>query len=188
MISTGLSSIIDNNYFAKLAERGSTGSKGMALRCGVVDPSYRGEWFVGITNTNNVPIVICKEKAKDFFNETYSKYREYVFYPYEKAIAQAIVLPMCPVGIAEINEEELNGDVTERGAGKLGSSGKYSALFSKDSPFPNLIAPQKSVCPHPFLSFQLQFLNTKKAFPRLHEDPLARGFNHLPGKGAAVIL
>lgn len=124
MISTGLSSIIDNNYFAKLAERGSTGSKGMALRCGVVDPSYRGEWFVGITNTNNVPIVICKEKAKDFFNETYSKYREYVFYPYEKAIAQAIVLPMCPVGIAEINEEELNGDVTERGAGKLGSSGK----------------------------------------------------------------
>lgn len=124
MISTGLSSIIDNNYFVKLAERGSTGSKGMALRCGVVDPSYRGEWFVGITNTNNLPIVICKEKAKDFFNETYSKYREYVFYPYEKAIAQAIVLPMCPVGITEINEEELNSDVTERGAGKLGSSGK----------------------------------------------------------------
>ena len=51
MIPTGIASACDTDYCFVLKERGSTGTKGMAQRCGIIDSGYRSEWFVPITNT-----------------------------------------------------------------------------------------------------------------------------------------
>jgi dUTPase len=45
-------------------------------------------------------------------------------YPYSKAIAQALVVPVPKVEIEEISYEELQNIKSERGLGALGSSGK----------------------------------------------------------------
>ena len=49
-IPTGIKTEFDSNYVGILKERGSTGSKGLAVRSGVIDSSYRGEWFMVIEN------------------------------------------------------------------------------------------------------------------------------------------
>ena len=47
-----------------------------------------------------------------------------IIYPYTKAICQALLLPVPKVEIEEISLEELKAIPSERGEGKLGSSGK----------------------------------------------------------------
>lgn len=127
MIPTGIASVIDKNYGVIIKERGSTGSKGLSVRCGVIDSNYRGEWFIAINNTQNKPIVICK---KDYKSDLLKLLKQNnlddccVIYPYEKAIAQAIIIPNIVTDFKEISEKELNENITERGKGKLGSSGK----------------------------------------------------------------
>lgn len=127
MIPTGIASVIDKNYGVIIKERGSTGSKGLSVRCGVIDSNYRGEWFIAINNTQNKPIVICK---KDYESDLLELLKQNnledccVIYPYEKAIAQAIIIPNIVTDFEEINKNELNENTTERGKGKLGSSGK----------------------------------------------------------------
>ena len=46
LIPTGIASSCEPKYGFLLRERGSTGSKGIALRCGVIDSGYRNEWFI----------------------------------------------------------------------------------------------------------------------------------------------
>ena len=105
----------------------------MAVRMGVIDSGYRGEIIIGINNTGNKTVVISKdiEKTKQVIKDTlgfaYSEElieRTYIFYPYEKAIAQLILIPIPQVQTEEISYEELLQMESERGAGKLGSSGK----------------------------------------------------------------
>lgn len=130
IIPTGIASACDTDYCFVLHERSSTGTKGMAQRCGIIDSGYRGEWGVSITNTNDVPIVICKKESITDFNDFASillfSYGEanYILYPYEKAICQALVLPVPEVEIEEYTYEELKAIPSERGTGRLGSSGK----------------------------------------------------------------
>lgn len=130
IIPTGIASACDTDYCFVLHERSSTGTKGMAQRCGIIDSGYRGEWGVPITNTNDVPIVICKKESITDFNDFASillfSYEEanYILYPYEKAICQALVLPVPEVEIEEYTYEELKAIPSERGTGRLGSSGK----------------------------------------------------------------
>ena len=107
----------DSDYCIILKERGSTGSKGLGLRCGVIDSGYRGEWFVALTNHNDVSYHILKENSKT--NPEDGK-----IYPYEKGIAQALVIPVPVVNTEEITYEELKNIASERGTGKLGSSNK----------------------------------------------------------------
>ena len=97
MIPIGLATEIIPGVVGIIKERGSTGSKGLAVRCGVIDSGYRGEWFIGIVNVG----------------------REDVYYPIEKAIAQVVFVKY------ESPEWEL-GELgeSERGEGKLGSSEK----------------------------------------------------------------
>ena len=45
-------------------------------------------------------------------------------YPYNKAIAQALLIPVPVAEIEEIDYETLSQISSERGMGKLGSSGK----------------------------------------------------------------
>lgn len=119
LIPTGLATAFSPDYVMLLRERGSTGAKGMALRSGVVDSGYRGEIFVGITNTNDFPIVVLKNME----DKSWEKHH-YIIYPYEKAIAQAIFIEPPKVQFEEIDYDDLMKIESERGIGKLGSSKK----------------------------------------------------------------
>lgn len=123
MIPTGIASVCDTDYCFILKERGSTGSKGIAQRCGVIDSGYRNEWFVPITNTTDKKIAIVK-KDKDADYIFMRNTTGYTIYPYEKAISQALVIPVPKVKVEEITYDELKEITSDRGMGALGSSGK----------------------------------------------------------------
>ena len=124
MIPTGIASACDTDYCFVLKERGSTGTKGMAQRCGIIDSGYRSEWFVPITNTTDDYIMIAKsdDTSTDVFGSIPMK--KIIRYPYEKAICQALLVPVPEVTVEEITDDELKGITSERGTGALGSSGK----------------------------------------------------------------
>lgn len=119
MVPTGLASAFSTDYVAILKERGSTGTKGMGQRAGVVDSGYRGEWFVPITNHNSQTLVIMKSdcQKQDLFKEA-------IIYPYEKAISQCIMVEVPKLSTVEVSYETLLTFESERGTGRLGSSGK----------------------------------------------------------------
>lgn len=118
MIPTGLGSKIDKKYYFQLFERGSTGTKGIAQRCGVIDSGFRGEWFVPITNTTEKELVISKN-AMEFEENS-----DAMVYPYGKAICQAMLLPVPNVHVKEVTKSKFKSFASERSTGKLGSSGK----------------------------------------------------------------
>lgn len=117
MIPSGLASAFNPGYVALLYERGSTGSKGMGERCGVIDSGYRGEWFIAITNHNTKPLVILKKDAP-------APTEDVIVYPYEKAVCQVIFHKLPDVTVEELSYEELLAIKSSRGTGALGSSGK----------------------------------------------------------------
>ena len=124
LIPTGIASSCEPKYGFLLRERGSTGSKGIALRCGVIDSGYRNEWFIGLTNTKDYPLFISKLSPEDTYIKHYGEYMPIeggTVYPYSKAIAQALVIPVPDV---EVTYEELQQIQSERGLGALGSSNK----------------------------------------------------------------
>ena len=145
LIPTGIASSCDSDYGFLLKERGSTGSKGIALRAGVIDSGYRNEWFVGLTNTTNNLLIISKVDVQDIIdnetqkinykNDNIKKYLDEklfidirvstaLIYPYSKAIAQALVVPVPKTKVKEISYDELKEIKSERGMGALGSSNK----------------------------------------------------------------
>ena len=118
LIPTGIALVCDTDYCFILKERGSTGTKGIAQRCGVIDSGYRDEIFVPVTNTTDRLLVIYNGDGgliKDALA---------IQYPIEKAIAQALVIPVPELDIEEYTYEELKAIPSERGCGSLGSSGK----------------------------------------------------------------
>jgi len=125
LIPTGIACAVRDSYYLQVQERGSTGSIGMKYGSGVIDSGYRGEIFVTITNTNEVPIMIVREADRnmteiyDIINETNA-----IVYPYEKAIAQLVVHRVLDMEEQEISYEELKSIPSKRGDGMLGSSGK----------------------------------------------------------------
>lgn len=147
LIPTGIASACDTGYCFVLKERGSTGIKGMGQRCGIIDSGYRDSWFVPLTNHNDEYLVILKKNESETVDEYESKklnivaeiYKDAVandeeflkyiknlttFYPYEKAICQALLVPVPEVDIEEYTYDELTGINSVRGMGALGSSGK----------------------------------------------------------------
>ena len=151
MIPTGIASAFSDDFVMVLKERGSTGTKGIAQRCGVLDSGYRNEWFVPITNTTDKTLLISKITEEDIvdkhlpyksdsdfrvFDEVNSAYLYFmsikdktilentIIYPYSKAICQALLLPVPKVNTKEITYEELRTIESNRGTGMLGSSGK----------------------------------------------------------------
>lgn len=145
LIPTGIASACDLEYGFLVFERGSTGSKGIARRCGVIDSGYRNEWFIGLTNTTNKTLYISKVSKEEIIDRMYSaddmnKKWDGVFgsvisiknnlennilvYPYSKAIAQALIVPVPKTKVEEISYEDLKTIESERGMGALGSSNK----------------------------------------------------------------
>ena len=137
LIPTGIASACDPGYGFLLFERGSTGSKGIARRCGVIDSGYRNEWFVGLTNTTNNKLFISKLNSKELIEKLVidkenpidwhiveNEVLNSIVYPYSKAIVQAIVTPVLETNEQELTYEDLKAIPSERGLGALGSSGK----------------------------------------------------------------
>ena len=121
LIPTGIASACDSNYGFLVFERGSTGSKGIARRCGVIDSGYRNEWFIGLTNTTNKTLIISKLEEKQRYDDCL---KNYFIYPYSKAIAQALVIPVPKTEVVEMSYDELKEIKSKRGMGALGSSNK----------------------------------------------------------------
>lgn len=123
MVGTGIASVFDEKYVAILKERGSTGSRGMGQRAGVIDSGYRGEWLVPITNHNDYDIYIVKEAYLDEFAQQFDP-NDCEIYPYGKAICQMVLLPVPDVEVECITREDLESYTSKRMNGKLGSSNK----------------------------------------------------------------
>lgn len=122
LVPLGVASAFDDGYVLFLKERGSTGSKGLAIRAGVMDSGYRGEYIAPITNLNKIPARIIKREALEKMSESDKK--DLLLYPYEKAICQGVLLLMPQVDSEEISYEELMKITSHRMSGRLGSSGK----------------------------------------------------------------
>lgn len=128
LIPTGIASACSPKYGFVLRERGSTGSKGIGLRAGVIDSGYRNEWFVGLTNTTDKVLFISKLSEQETYENYFGQFGDTMprsfIYPYSKAIAQALVVPVPTVIVKEISYDELKEIESERGMGALGSSQK----------------------------------------------------------------
>ncbi len=140
MVSTGIRSIIPEDYYAQIQERGSTGVKAMKYGAGVIDSSYRGIWNIVITNCSPKPLVIYDEtkiSEDDIIDSLIAKIGvlgktidrnkildSLILYPMSKGIAQFVLLPVPKTKIEEVTVDEILSNKTERMEGKLGSSGK----------------------------------------------------------------
>lgn len=122
MIPTGIACACDTDYCFIVKERGSTGTKGMAQRCGVIDSGYRDEIFIPITNTTNINIYIAKKDTRITLPGIPEELMQ--IYPYEKAIAQLLLVPVPTADVEEYTYEELKAIPSKRGMGALGSSRK----------------------------------------------------------------
>lgn len=122
MIPMGIASAFEPGYVIFLKERGSTGTRGIAQRSGVIDAGYRGEYLCPVTNLNEKPLRIIKAQALEAMPD--SERAQFVLYPYEKALCQAVLLPVPEPETEELSLEDLQAIPSERGAGRLGSSGK----------------------------------------------------------------
>lgn len=122
LVPLGVATAFDASYVMILKERGSTGTKGIAQRSGVIDSGYRGEYMAPVTNVNDKPICIIKEAALESWSE--QKKEKYIIYPYEKALCQGVLLQMPQLESEELSYEELQKMESKRMSGLLGSSGK----------------------------------------------------------------
>ena len=120
IVPLGVASAFENDCVIFLKERGSTGTKGMAVRAGVMDSGYRGEYLAPMTNLNEKPLRIIKKEAADKLADPDA----FILYPYEKAVCQAVLLQMPSVQEQEVSMEELLSMESDRLDGRLGSSGK----------------------------------------------------------------
>lgn len=126
LVPTGIASCIPEGFYIQIQERGSSGSKGIKYSAGVIDSSYRGEWFLATSNINNKPVLITKididniqQSIKNIIQESF------IIYPYSKALFQGVVHSVHnELETEEISFQDLKSIPSKRGDGKLGSSGK----------------------------------------------------------------
>ena len=122
LVPLGVASAFDSDYVMLLKERGSTGTKGMAQRAGVIDSGYRGEYMAPVTNVNDKPLCIVKKEVLETWNEDQKE--KYILYPYEKAVCQGVLLKMPQLESETLSSDELKKIASLRNDGRLGSSGK----------------------------------------------------------------
>lgn len=128
-VPTGIAMACSSDYYVQVEERGSTGKIGLKKSAGVMDSGYRGEYFILLTNANKQDIVLSKKSVEELGKTFVSNGKKYktkncIVYPYSKAIAQLVVLPLPKMQSAEISYEELKNIPSLRGDGKYGSSKK----------------------------------------------------------------
>ncbi len=148
LFSTGLQVAPSKGWWLAVWDRGSTGSIGEHIHCGVVDNGYRNELFICIKNDNPYPVKFTNKEEKGLhthkewvnipsnseiapgvFTLEYLQEEkdviDYLVYPTSKAICQVIPIlqPQC-LSYEVSDAEWAMLTPTQRGEGKLGSSGK----------------------------------------------------------------
>ena len=118
LIPTGLISAFDASLGVKFEERGSNTKWCGIVQAGVIDSGYRGEWLCAMYNGNPVPVHLTKAA------DEVRRLDDRVLVPYAKAICQFHVREILPVDVREVSADEVLACTSERGAGRLGSSGK----------------------------------------------------------------
>lgn len=118
LIPTGICSTFDKKYRISLGERGSNTKSTLILMSGKIDSNYTGEWFVALYNGNNIPVELT-HNVKEVY-----KCEDYISVPISKAICQCGIEEIPDVSIEEVNKDYILNLKTNRGDGKLGSSGK----------------------------------------------------------------
>lgn len=118
MIPTGIKMAMDPDYFMLIEERGSTGSKGIKKSAGIIDADFRGEIWIVLYNSTKKDIVIAKN------GKNVPLRGDEIIYPYEKAIAQGLILPVPELDVEVWEESEVMAVPSMRGEGQLGHSGK----------------------------------------------------------------
>ena len=93
----------------------------MKVNAGVIDSGFNGEWFCCIYNGNKVPLFISKI-GETGEQSPLTEHPEAILYPYNKAIAQALLVPVPCVNVQEVDYEEIQNRPTKRGCNQLGST------------------------------------------------------------------
>lgn len=145
LIDTGIAIACNSDYFPKFFDKGGMGSKGIVVGAGVGDSGYRDGYFVPLINTNEDKwLVITNQTQEEIKQATHfdletKKFITDIKSPYDftivplkdiivkylnKAFTQFVMLPVPKLESKEISWEELKAIPSERGLGKLGSSGK----------------------------------------------------------------
>ena len=125
LIPTGIASAFPEEHAFIFYERGSTGVKNLKVNAGVIDSGYRGEWFVCLYNGNRIPVVISKlDENQTQCVVNYWGIKDFIYYPYEKAIAQALYINVQNNEVKEITFDQLKNMKSARMDGMLGSSKK----------------------------------------------------------------
>lgn len=123
LIPTGIASALDKNWAFIFRERGSTGTKNIKISAGVIDSGFNGEWFVDIYNANKVPLFISKI-GETGEQSPLTEHPNAILYPYDKAIAQALLVYVPDTNEKIVDYNEIQKRETERGCGQLGSTNK----------------------------------------------------------------
>lgn len=118
LVPTGIASALEFGYRIGIRERGSNTKSTLIVMAGQIDAGYHGEWFVALYNGNDIPIEITGNINEVEITE------DFIRVPLSKAIAQAALEIVPTSEIEEITYEELLKIPSERGIGKIGSSGK----------------------------------------------------------------
>ena len=118
LVPTGIISAFDESLGVKFEERGSNTKWCGIVQAGVVDSGYRGEWLAAIYNGNPVPVHISKAVQE------VARENDRVLVPYSKAICQFHVREILKIRIETAAAEDVLAVKSQRGDGKLGSSGK----------------------------------------------------------------
>ena len=117
-IHTGIASSMSNKYFLSVkSERSSVAKLGINVLAGVIDSGYQGEIMIMV-----VPLV--KDILITSEVDEVEEFDEIIHYPYNKAVAQGVLLPVPDVIVEEVTYDELLSKKTERGVGGFGSTEK----------------------------------------------------------------
>ena len=117
-IHTGIASSMSNKYFLSVkSERSSVAKLGINVLAGVIDSGYQGEIMIMVVPlVKNILITSEADEVEEF--------DDVIHYPYNRAIAQGILLPVADVCVEEVSYDVLLSKKTERGVSGWGSSGK----------------------------------------------------------------
>ena len=117
-IHTGIASSMSNKYFLSVkSERSSVAKLGINVLAGVIDSGYQGEIMIMVVPlVKNILITSEVNEVEEF--------DDIIHYPYSRAIAQGVLLPVADVYVEEVNYDVLLSKKTERGVSGWGDSGK----------------------------------------------------------------
>ena len=119
-IPTGIAIACTPDFCIVANERSSLGKMGLALRAGVCDSGYRGEYKILLTNTTSHAFVIDEAVKEVVISEKTGT----VTLPAIKAIAQLLVLPVPELTINLMDYDRFKELPSERGTSWNGSTDK----------------------------------------------------------------